>query len=599
MRSFASIRQVAGNSTRLSRMVWRERPAMVAALTGLFLVGATTPALRAGAIGLLLNELVRIAGTGEVSGRLSLIIVLVVATNVVPPLLLAVQTYLSQMLLFQLEKQLEMLIIDKKGDIDVAVHEQPSQNDLINGVQENGVFRVQWFVNRQFVILQNLIEVAVASVILAIANWWLFLVLLVVTLPELVTEIRYGRMVWSIHVGRAEVRRRFLELRSHFFHLPSLLELKLLQNTAAFAARMRKLFGAFFAEERHSERRKLVLQLVSLMLSQTGVAVATCWFLLGVVHGELAVGTLAFLLASIGSFRLALSSLFTNLGRQYQDSLFVTDVFRFLDIAPVLTRPRVPSRLARDRALPIVFEGVAFRYPGAARDAVHDISLEIRPGERLAIVGANGSGKTTLVKLLCRFYDPDRGRIVVDGHDLKDLDPASWSDKLGVLFQEYANYRSSAAEAIATGRLELAADPERVTRAAKQGEAHQFITQWPRGYEQLLGKEFAGGVEPSIGQWQRLALARLFFRNPQVLVLDEPTAAIDPEAEAKLFRQLAALPQDRTVILISHRFSTVRHADRICILEDGRIAELGSHEELLRRGAAYAHLFELQARGYR
>jgi ATP-binding cassette subfamily B protein len=599
MRSPSRIRQIAGNSARLSRMVWRERRGTVLGLGGLFLVMAATPMLRAGAIGLLLNELVLSAGKSVVSTRFSLVVALVVATNVLPPLVLAIQTYLSQMLLFHLEKQLEMLIIEKKGEIDLAVHEQPSQNDLINRVQENGVFRVQWFVNRQFVILQNVVEVVVASVILAIANWWLFVALLGVTLPELVTEIQYGRMVWSIHVGRAEIRRRFLELRSHFFHLPSLLELKLLQNTGAFAGQMRRLFGVFLVEEQRGEQRKLGRQLGSLVLSQAGVAAATCWFLLRVVDGDLAIGTLVFLLTSIGSFRLALSSLFTNLGRQYQDSLFVADVFRFLDIAPVLTRPRAPLCLASNRALSIAFEGVSFRYPGTRRDALQDISLEIRPGERIAIVGANGSGKTTLVKLLCRFYDPDGGRILIDGHDLRDLDIPSWSGKLGVLFQDYANYRFPVAEAIAVGRLELGAAPERVTRAAIQGEAHEFITRWPSGYDQPLGKEFADGIEPSIGQWQRLALARLFFRDPQVLVLDEPTSSIDPDAEAKLFRQLGSLPADRTVILISHRFSTVRHADRICILDGGRIAELGSHEELLRRGETYARLFELQASSYR
>lgn len=228
-----------------------------------------------------------------------------------------------------------------------------------------------------------------------------------------------------------------------------------------------------------------------------------------------------------------------------------------------------------------------------------NFSLRIAPGEKLALVGSNGAGKTTLVKLLCRFYDPDKGRILINGNDIKTVDLESWYRELGVLFQDYDNYHFLVRESIAIGRSGAMSSLEKVKGAAKASEADTFIEEWEKAYEQMLGKQFTGGIEPSIGQWQKLALARTFYRDPQVLILDEPTSSIDAEAEAKIFDRLEQLPKDRTVILISHRFSTVRHANRICVIKDGRLAELGTHAALLKRGGTYARLFKLQARGYR
>ncbi len=307
---------------------------------------------------------------------------------------------------------------------------------------------------------------------------------------------------------------------------------------------------------------------------------------------------MTFIFASIQDLRQSLSGLFSNLGRQYQDNLFVSDVFKLLDTEPVIKKPFKGIILNPDKTPEVVFDNVSFSYPGTNKAVLKNFSLKINPGEKIALVGINGAGKTTLIKLLCRFYDPDEGKITLDGHDLKDIDPESWYYQVGAIFQDYAKYHFIVKEAIAIGRTGATSSIEKVKEAAKAGEADVFIEEWEKKYEQMLGKEFTEGVEPSIGQWQKLALARTFYRDPKVLILDEPTSSIDAEAEAKIFEKLEALPRDRTVILISHRFSTVRQADKIGVIEDGQLKELGSHEDLLKINGTYAHLFTLQAKGY-
>jgi ATP-binding cassette subfamily B protein len=352
-------------------------------------------------------------------------------------------------------------------------------------------------------------------------------------------------------------------------------------------------------EEKKNEKKKLLSQLLVLCFSQTVIAFAIVYFTIQVVKGNLLIGTLAFILASVGDLRQSLSGLFSNLGRQYQDSLFVTDIFKLLDLKTTVEKPEKGIVLDPNKTPEIAFENVTFSYPGTKTEVLKNFSLKIVPGEKIALVGINGAGKTTFVKLLCRFYDPDEGRITIDGHDLKELDLESWYSQLGAIFQDYARYHFIVKEAIAVGRTGTASSLEKVKEAAQASEADVFIEEWEKKYEQMLGKEFTEGVEPSIGQWQKLALARTFYRAPSVLILDEPTSSIDAAAEAKIFEKLENLPKDRTVILISHRFSTVRQADKIGVVEEGELKELGTHEDLLKLNGTYAHLFNLQAKGYK
>lgn len=548
---------------------------------------------------MVVNELVEIIKGKTADAHLDLLILLMIAASILPSFLHTIENYLSWLFWFFLEEKFTFLVLKKRGEIDVAVHEDPQHNNLFNKISENGVHRIQSFTDRQFYLMQNSIETIIAAAIIITFQWKIFLLIFIGTIPELITEIRYGRNVWGIHSGRAEIRRRYWDVSRHFNWLPSLVELKLFQNVSHFLSIIKSLFRAFRMEERRNERNKLTYQLLSLTLSNTVIAFATVWFIFQVVNGQLQLGTLWFIISSIGELRSSFSSLFSNLGRHYQDSLFVADVFKLLDLKPVVKKPRTGVALPARRTPEIIFRNMTFAYPNTNREVFKNFSLRIAPGEKIALVGINGAGKTTLVKLLCRFYDPQKGEIEINGHNLKTIDLNQWYSQLGILFQDYADYHFLVREAVAVGKTTVQESIRRIKRAAKASEADAFIEEWEKRYGQMLGKEFTGGIEPSIGQWQKLALARTFYRDPRILILDEPTSSIDAEAEAKIFERLEKLPKDRTVILISHRFSTVRHADHIVVIEDGIIKEQGTHEELLKHNSSYARLFRLQAKGYR
>lgn len=587
------------NGVRLSAMIWKENKVGMIALCLVFLVVSATPFLQSGSIGLLINELVRVTGGGVAGSYLYILVCILVFATLIPSVLFTIQNYILKLFYFFLEAKFDTLVIQKKGEIDVAVHENPKHQDLFSRVSENWVNRIRNFIYGEFLILEGGIGVAIASVILIYSQWWVFLVILVGTLPELIVEARYGRRVWGIHQGRAETKRRYLELQSHFNNLSSLVELRLFQNTRYFLSTIKDLFMSFQIEERRNERKKLIHQLMVLCFSQAVIAFAIVYFTLRVVNGGMLIGSLVFVLSSIGNLRQSLSGLFSTIGRQYQDSLFVTDIFKMLDLKSVILRPQKGIKLDPKKTQEIVFENVTFAYPGTQKKVLRDFSLRISAGEKVALVGVNGAGKTTFVKLLCRFYDPDKGRILIGGHDLRKIDLESWYHQLGAIFQDYARYHFIVKEAIAVGRSGKAPTFNKVRNAAIASEADTFIEEWGKGYDSMLGKEFTEGIEPSIGQWQKLALARTFYRDPKLMILDEPTSSIDAEAESKIFEKLEQLPKDRTVILISHRFSTVRQADKIGVIMEGGLSELGTHEELLRLGGTYANLFSLQAKGYK
>ena len=280
-------------------------------------------------------------------------------------------------------------------------------------------------------------------------------------------------------------------------------------------------------------------------------------------------------------------------------ALYLDDLFSFFDVQPEIHSPENPRAFPQPIRQGFVFENVGFIYPGAERWAVRNLSFTLHAGEVLALVGENGAGKTTLVKLLTRLYDPDEGRILLDGHDLRDYDLDALRGNMGVIFQDFVRYNLSAADNIAVGRIEARDDRARIEQAAKRSLADDVIAKLPAGYEQMIGKRFKNGVELSGGEWQKIAIARAYMREADVLILDEPTAALDARSEFEVFQRFKELSEGKTAVLISHRFSSVRMADRILVLADGKVEAAGTHEELMAQPGRYSELFELQAAGYR
>jgi ATP-binding cassette subfamily B protein len=334
-------------------------------------------------------------------------------------------------------------------------------------------------------------------------------------------------------------------------------------------------------------------------LGTLGYYAAYAWIIYGTLAGTLTIGDLTFLSGSFLRLRSLLEGLLSSFSSTAAQALYLDDLFSFFEVQPEILSPPNPRPMPTPIRQGFVFDNVGFRYPGAEHWAVRGLSFELRAGETLALVGENGAGKTTLVKLLARLYDPDEGRITLDGHDLRDYDLDGLRGAMGVIFQDFMRYNLSAADNIAVGRIEERDNRPRITAAAQRSMADPVIAHLPDGYDQMIGKRFRNGVELSGGEWQKIAIARAYMRGAEVLILDEPTAALDARSEFEVFQRFKELSAGKTAILISHRFSSVRMADRILVLSGGRVESSGTHEQLLAQSGRYAELFELQAAGYR
>jgi len=346
-------------------------------------------------------------------------------------------------------------------------------------------------------------------------------------------------------------------------------------------------------------RRRVLADLATQIVAVASLFAALAWIALRAVRGHITLGDMT---ACYLGFQTGLSFLNGLLGAiagLYEDNLFLSNFYRFLDLKPVISAPAHPRPVPRPMQQGLVVRGVHFTYPGCQAAALRGVDLSLAPGQVIALVGENGAGKTTLIKLLCRLYDPAQGAITVDGADLREMDPAHWRRGLSVIFQDYTKYGLSVWKNIWLGCVDSAPDREKIVRAAERAGADAAIRRLPQGYDTILGRQFMTGQELSIGEWQKVALARAFLRDAQIIILDEPTSSLDAQAEAEVFRQFRQLVAGRSAILISHRFSTVRMADRIYVLSGGRVTEAGSHAELMQRRGEYARLFELQAGNYR
>jgi len=446
---------------------------------------------------------------------------------------------------------------------------------------------------------QDLVTVASFGAGLIFYAPWLIVLLLVALVPAFLGEVHFNARSYSLAWVRTPERRELDYLRQTAASVETAKEVKIFGLNAFLIGRYRDLAAALYAANRRLALRRAGWGGLFTAIGTVGYYLAYAYIGWRTLAGEFSVGDLTFLAGSFRRLRTLLEGLLTNLSSMAGQALYLDDLFSFFEVKPEIRSPENPLPVPQPIRQGFVFEGVGFRYPGAGRWAVRDLSFTLRAGEVLALVGENGAGKTTLVKLLARLYDPDEGRILLDGQDLRAYDLDQLRASMGVIFQDFVRYNLTAADNIAVGRIEARADRARIAEAARRGLADEVIAGLPGGYDQMIGKRFRNGVELSGGEWQKIAIARAYMRDAQVLILDEPTAALDARAEAEVFQRFKELGAGRTAILISHRFSSVRMADRILVLGGGKVEASGTHEELIAQGGRYAELFELQAAGYR
>src|SRR5260221_1082350 len=494
--------------------------------------------------------------------------------------------------------RLSVRLMQHAATLDLAQFEDAEIYDHLERARRQTVGRIGLFT----LILgtaQDLITLISLASVLLVQLPWLLLLLTVAVLPAFLGEAHFASLACSLLFRWTPERRLLDYLRYMGASNESAKEVKLFGLSNLLVGRYADLSDKFYQENKRLAVKRNIVSTLLVTLGTVGYYGAYAVIIYRTVLGAFTIGTLTFLAGSFRQSRSLIQSVLLALSSIYEQSLYLSDLFTFFEVRPrVVSKPGAKA-VPRPMQTGFRFENVGFQYPGSQRWAVRHLTFSFEPHERIALVGENGAGKTTLVKLLSRLYDPDEGRILLDGHDLREYDLFELRRNIGVIFQDFVRFHLTAADNIAVGLIDARSDRERIVKAAERSLADEVIAKLPEGYDQMIGKRFKTGIDLSGGEWQKIAIARAYMRDAQVLILDEPTAALDARAEFEVFQRFKELSAGKTAVLISHRFSSVRMADRIVVLGDGRVEATGTHEELLAQGGRYAELFELQAAGYR
>ncbi|MFO0601039.1 MAG: ABC transporter ATP-binding protein [Myxococcaceae bacterium] len=491
-------------------------------------------------------------------------------------------------------------ILEKSLTLELRHFEDSETYDLMQNARREASSRPLALAMDAVNVVRSLLMLATFGVLLWNVAWWSVLVLLAAGLPAFIAETKLSGEAYKLYSWRAPEGRKLNYLEWILTRDSSVKEVKLFGLGPLVLGRYRALFSKFLAEDRKLARKRLFFGTVLGALSLGAFYLCYLWVARRAAAGSISVGDLVLTLAVFRQGQSAFEGVLSSVAGMYEDALFLSNLEKFFALPTTAEAPRtVPAKTLPPGPHRLEFDHVSFRYPGKKDWALRDFTLTLEAGEKLALVGENGAGKSTLIKLLLRLYDPTEGSIRYGGVDLRDFEVLDLRSRMGAVFQDFVRYQFTAAENVGLGHPPKLDDRVRVTEAAEAGGAKDVIEALPQQFDTMLGGWFEKGQELSGGQWQKLAISRAFMREAEVLVLDEPTAAIDAEAEVALFERFRALAKDRTAVIISHRFSTVRMADRIAVLEGGALSELGSHEALLAKGGRYAKLFTLQAQGYR
>jgi ATP-binding cassette subfamily B protein/ATP-binding cassette subfamily C protein len=595
------MREALRHAPETYRMVWRadRRAALLLAL----LTGAAA-VLPAGVawVGKLIVDAVVAAARGQGgAGRVTSLVALeagLMAVSMGSGRLLGLS---RELLRARLGNLVNERILEKSLELELRHFEDAEVYDKMQNARREASARPLSLVMQGFTVAQNGVTLAALSALLFRISPLGVLVLVAASVPAFVAEARLAVESFRLNTWRAPEGRRLNYLEWILTRDSHVKEVKLFGLGPLVLSRYRALFQRFYQEDRRMAVRRMAAGVVFGLFSLAAFYGMYAAVAVRAASAEITLGDLTLYLTVFRQGQGAIQAILGAVGAAYEDALYMSNLFAFLAIPTGGERPRLPPGRSPPRGAPgrIELRRLSFRYPGREEWALRELDLVLEPGEKLGLVGENGAGKSTLVKLLLRLYDPTEGAILYGGVDLRDIDAAELRLRFGAVFQDFVRYQFSAAENVGLGLPDRIGDRGRIARAVERAGAAPLLRSLPQGYDTVLGGWFESGHELSAGQWQKLAVARAFMREEaEVLILDEPTASIDAESEHELFQRFRQLAADRTAIVISHRFSTVRMADRIAVLHGGRLAEMGSHRELLAREGRYAHLFRLQAQGY-
>ncbi len=591
-------------------MVWAASPSLTAATIVLRLMRALLPVATLYIGKLIIDDVVMLVqlpdkpttlqqwlDSGHLN-KLGLLLAAEFAVAVLADVLGRIVTFVDGLLAEQVSTASSVRLMEHAATLDLEDFEDAEFQNQLERARRQTSGRMT-LMSQLFSQAQDLVTVASLSAGLIVFAPWLIVLLLVALVPAFLGEAHFNAQSYSLDFGRTPERRELDYVRQTAASAETAKEVKIFGLNDFLIDRYRRLATSFYEGNRRLALRRAGWGALFTTIGTIAYYFAYAYIAWRTLTGEFSVGDLTFLAGSFRRLRTLLESLLSGFSSVAGQALYLDDLFSFFEVQPEIHSPSNPLPFPQPIRDGFVFEDVGFIYPGAERWAVRHLSFTLKAGEVVALVGENGAGKTTLVKLLTRLYDPDEGRILLDGRDLRDYGLDELRGSMGVIFQDFVRYNLPAGDNIAVGRIEARGDHERIARAANRSQADELIARLPRGYDQMVGKRFKNGVELSGGEWQKIAIARAYMREAEVLILDEPTAALDARAEFEVFQRFKELSKGKTAVLISHRFSSVRMADRILVLAEGKVEAQGTHEELVAQEGRYAELFELQAAGYR
>ena len=579
-------------------ILWESSRVAVVWGTLLRIIVATLPFAVAKVAQYIINDIATVLRGGQLSPRFWHLVAAEICLNVVLGLVMRAIDYTDSLLANSYTQYVSVRVMEHASQLDLTTYENPVFYDCLERARVQATDRLA-MIQQMGRLMQQLMTTLIFSAALAWESPWLILLLAVGVLPSFIGETHYAFLGYAKNFRQTPIKRQMDYLREVVGSREGVKEIKLFNLSRFFTERFQTLARQIFTEDVQLSRSKLIVGGLLGIIGTLGYDSAYVFVIWKTINGYYSIGEFTFLTVAIQQASSNLQQVFSTASSIADQALFLTDLLAFFKMKPaVLSKPdgllvKPPFKLGFE------FRNVSFAYPGTTRRVLNNFTFTLHPRERVALIGENGQGKTTIVKLITRLYDPTEGQILLDGIDLREYSLESLHDHIGVIFQDFMQYEMTARENIAVGDVSNISQPGAIEFAAHQSLADTVVNKLEHGYDQILGRRFDGGVELSGGEWQKIALARAYLRDAQLLILDEPTAALDARSELEVFQRFAELTEGKMALLISHRFSTVRMADRIVVLAGGQLIEEGDHQSLMTAGGTYAQMFQMQASSYR